>query len=90
MPLSSPEPLNSTLPHLQFFTLHLKTLSNRAHRENVSELSVPGWSSEAISLFLNNVQPAFWSQLTGLRVVFSWIVLMAAPAIACHVWACRQ
>ena len=61
--------------------MHLKTLSNPAHRgQNASEFSVPCWSNHAIGLFLINVQHVLWSQLTGLEVVFSWIVLMAARA----------
>jgi hypothetical protein len=47
-------------------------------QECFKEVSVAGWSSEAITPFLNNVQHAFCSQLTGLPIVFSWIVLMSA------------
>ena len=84
MPLSSSEPLNSTVPHLQFPTLHLKTLSNRVHhRENgLKAVSVPGSGNKAISSFVVNVQSAFWPQLTGLPVGFSWIVLMGAGRVA--------
>src|ERR1039458_6591912 len=40
LPLSSPEPLTSTLPHPQFSTLLLKMLSNRVHyRKNASKRS---------------------------------------------------
>ena len=73
--IQQPRALISALPHLQFSTLHGKTLSNRAHL--ASEFSVSGWRSEAINLFLDNVHDAFCSQLTGLPAASPWIVLMA-------------
>jgi hypothetical protein len=67
--------------HLQFSTLHLKKLSNSVHGSqivfNVSQPLV-GAKTSYIS-FVNRGQPAFCSQLTGLPVVFSWIVLMSTP-----------
>jgi len=80
VPLSILEPLNFTMSHVQFFTMHLKTLSNRAHRgQKASEFTVPCCSNRAIGLFLINLQDALRSQLTVREVVFSSIVPMAAP-----------
>jgi len=90
--LGSRERLSSDVLRLQSSTLHLKTLSNRVHhRQNASKMfSVPGWSSEAITLFLNNVAACF---LLTIDRTFGCVLLDSThgvPAVTRPIWHTKK
>lgn len=64
---------------LEFYTLHVKTLAIVYIATRMFQRGLRSWLEQgSYHPFLSNVQHAFCSQLTGLTVGFSWIVLMVA------------